>query len=212
MIKFNEGLLQAICAEHVTKKLKLPHFFVNLYALYEGEDNKSRNELDFLYIDKYGYTTEKELKTGTQDLYIDEFNLKKEKHRLLAAGDESCPNRFYIVCPPDIMRDEELPPYCGIIHVITDKYGDHKLKTIRKAPLIHDKKKYKPEDFFQKVYYQLSKFQNIWFGEKKKEFKDKLKKEGLIEPKTKKTSSSKGRVRTKRRKTTSRRRRSTKKK
>lgn len=211
-MKYNEGLLQAICAEYVTKVLKLPHFFVNMYAFYEGGNNKSTNELDFVYIDKYGYTIEKEIKTAWNDT-LDDFRLKIEKHQLLSSGDESCPNRFYIVIPADtILRYEDIPEYCGIMEVTTDKYGEHKLKTIRKAPLIHDKKKYKPEDFFQKVFYQLSKFQNIWFGEKKKEFKDKLKKEGLLEPKTKKISSSQGRAKPRRRKTTStsRRRRSTK--
>ena len=37
-VKYNEGLMQGILAKHVTKKLKIPHYFVNLYAFYEGKN------------------------------------------------------------------------------------------------------------------------------------------------------------------------------
>lgn len=176
MVKYNEGLIQGILAKHVTKKLKIPYYFVNLYAFYEGT-----NELDFVYIDEYGYSIEWEIKTALND-FRDDFRLKKVKHELLKSSDVSCPNRFYFVAPSGVIPVEEVPENCGVIEISVDSKGDFRLRTVKKAPLIHSNKDYTPTDFFDKIYYQLTKFQNIWFGEKLKKFKKDLKDEGLIDP------------------------------
>tara|TARA_B110000858_G_scaffold36776_1_gene41326 strand:+ start:6188 stop:6820 length:633 start_codon:yes stop_codon:yes gene_type:complete len=179
-LKYNEGLVQAILAQYVSISLKMRHFFCNLYSLYDNTF-----ELDFLYFDRYKFLNECEVKVSKQDALVSEFN-KTEKHRRLSIGDESCPNKFWVVCPPDVVPTADLlPDYCGLKHVLRDKYGVHKIKVIRKAPLIHDKISYVPSDFFQKVYYQLSKYQSKWFSGKVADFDSRLKDSKLVVDKPK---------------------------
>ena len=179
-LKYNEWLVQAILAQYVSIKLKMRHFFCNLYSLYYNTF-----ELDFVYFDRYKFVNEAEVKVSKQDALVNEFN-KTKKHKMLASGDESCPNKFWIVCPPDVVPTADLlPDYFGLKHVLRDKYGVHTIKIIRKAPLIHDKIKYVPSDFFQKVYYQLSKYQSKWFAGKIADFDSRLKDSKLVVAKPK---------------------------
>lgn len=174
-MKYKEVEMQAILSKYVTKKKKSAHWFVNLYSFYDGS-----NELDFLFFDEHGFSVEYEIKCGRQDALLDEFKLKVTKHELLASGDESCPNRFYMVCTPDVItKDDELPDYCGLLHVICDSRGEHSIKIIKRAKLLH-KIKIEPSTLFQKVYYQLNKFQSIFFGEKEKGLIEKLKKANIV--------------------------------
>jgi hypothetical protein len=168
-LKYNEGLVQAILAQYVSIKLKMRHFFCNLYSLYDNTF-----ELDFVYFDRYKFVNEAEVKVSKQDALVNEFN-KTKKHKMLARGDESCPNKFWIVCPPDVVPTADLlPDYCGLKHVLRDKYGVHTIKI-----------KYVPSDFFQKVYYQLSKYQSKWFAGKMADFDSRLKDSKLVEAKPK---------------------------
>jgi hypothetical protein len=175
-VKYNEGLLQGIIARHVTKKLKCPYYFVNLYAFYNGT-----NELDFVYFDEYGYSIEVEVKSALND-FRDDFRLKIEKHKLLEEKDKSCPNRFYFAAPAGVIPLEEVPKHCGVLEIVVDSKGDFKIRVVKRASLIHNEKTHDHKDLFDKVYYQLTKLQGVWFEAKFKKFRSDLVESGLYNP------------------------------
>lgn len=57
-------------------------------------------------------------------------SLKKWKTKI-----KKIPNRYYIVCPLNMIKIEEVPDYSGLIYVDNDKYIE-----IKKAPLLHKEK------------------------------------------------------------------------
>lgn len=116
------------------------------------------DEADVLGINKSGYSVEFEIKLSRSD-YKADFIHKKYKHRKLKEriatktyqrwinrkegkrGDHIInliPNRFYYVCPKDMIRVEEVPEYAGLIY-----FEKRNCWEMKNAPLLH---KIKPQE------------------------------------------------------------------
>lgn len=113
-------------------------------------------ESDFVYLTKTGYLNEYEIKISRGD-YKADFK-KVDKHELLKSRkvpiypatwrqgygynpeDEPryvyrnyIPNYFWYVCPWNMIKENETPPYAGLIYYGTDKM----IYIIKKAPILH---------------------------------------------------------------------------
>lgn len=93
------------------------------------------SEIDVLSISKSDLVTEYEVKVSKSDFKADG---KKRKWIDYTHTDyKSCPNYFYYVCPPDLIKEEELPyPFMGLIYVNNNGF----ILCIRKAKRIHKEK------------------------------------------------------------------------
>ena len=113
-------------------------------------------ESDFVYMTKGGYINEYEIKVSQSD-YKADFK-KTEKHELLKSKtvpiypatwrqaygydpkDEPryiyrnfIPNYFWYVCPWNMIKENEVPKYAGLIYYGKDKM----IYKIKKAPILH---------------------------------------------------------------------------
>lgn len=99
-------------------------------------------ESDYLVVKRNGYCYEFEIKITRAD-FMKDF-AKKDKHDILSTGQwlsrtglkehKMRPNRFFYVTLPDIVSPADIPAYAGLM------YAEHKLITIKNAPLIHKDK------------------------------------------------------------------------
>lgn len=87
-------------------------------------------ELDVISLNKRNYLTEYEIKLTRSDFKAD---FKKKKWRIFSNpnGFLKCANYFYYVCPENLIKVDELPPFAGLI------YFNKGIGVIKKAPIIH---------------------------------------------------------------------------
>lgn len=78
------------------------------------------------------------------------------------------PNYFYYAVPEEMLEPDEVPPYAGLIYITTDKRGfedepdkwTYGIKTVRKAPRLHDTKYGDDElNLGEKFYYNMKTWQ-----------------------------------------------------
>ena len=96
---------------------------------------------------KSGFLNEYEIKLSRGDFKKD-FK-KKLKHKILAREETSyktwggkifeytSPNYFYFVTPKDLVTEDELPVYAGLIYFDAENFAWHKFEVVKKAVLIH---------------------------------------------------------------------------
>lgn len=90
-------------------------------------------EYDVCSINKNGYITEFEVKISRGDFKADS---KKRKFKYYDCKSFILmPNRFYYVCPKDLISVDEIQDYAGLIY-----YENEALTVIKKAPLISNHK------------------------------------------------------------------------
>lgn len=119
---------KAICLEEVLKS-NLPCENVK-YLLSDWE-------CDVLSLNKSGYLIEFEVKISRPDFLVD---AKKRKFNFYNNGTHRLmPNRFYYVCPEDLISVDEIPSIAGLMY-----YNEHGLSVVKNAPLLH-KLKHDPE-------------------------------------------------------------------
>lgn len=87
-------------------------------------------EMDLFMLRRNGYVCEFEIKITKYDFLADK--KKVEKHNNLRSKIKG-PNKFYYVCPTNMVTLKEVPDYAGLIYY--NSYG--RLDIIREAPFIH---------------------------------------------------------------------------
>lgn len=112
-----------------------------------------RSEMDIMAIDGNGFVTEYEVKSCRQD-YVRDFDKcvfttkAMNKHGLLKKG-EFITNRFYYVCPENLIDIDHLPDHAGLIYYIDPAPGKKLIfRTIKEAPMLHTNR---PAPFFYKT-------------------------------------------------------------
>lgn len=113
-------------------------------------------ESDYFCMNREGYSFEIEVKISKSDFKSD---FKKEKHKVFVDKDRNklrlIPNKFYYAVPNGLIKEEELPPYAGLIYV----NGSH-ANIVKRAPFIHKNKQEFRKLLCDKFYYQ-------WLQQKK---------------------------------------------
>jgi hypothetical protein len=112
-------------------------------------------ESDYFCVNREGYSFEVEAKISKADFKND---VKKEKHKLFDDNPAKrlLPNKFYYAVPRDLIKEEEIPKYAGLIYI------DNTHATIvKRAPFIHKIKTDYRKILCDKFYYQ-------WLSDKKK--------------------------------------------
>lgn len=91
------------------------------------------------------YANEYEIKVSRSDFKAD-FK-KRGKHWRLSDKEiiwtpkNPVANRFYYVCPKDLIKADEVPEYAGLIYIDNDKgFYSGKVKEVKTAPLLHKNK------------------------------------------------------------------------
>ncbi len=100
------------------------------------------HEFDMFSLTHSGYTIEFEIKISRADFHKD-FKSKVEKHKVYADKSQinAKPNRFFFVCPPDLIRLDEIPEYAGLIYMDVNQVSSTKgYMLIKNAPLLHKTK------------------------------------------------------------------------
>lgn len=118
----------------------------NVY-LYEWES-------DLITITRSNSIWEFEVKIRKYD-YLKDFD-KSEKHNALNTMSDltAIPNRFWYVCPEDMIAQEDMPNYAGLMYVC--KSGMNKyLRTIKKAPQLHNERNLDWEKIAMKLFNKL---------------------------------------------------------
>lgn len=112
-------------------------------------------ESDFFCINREGYSFEIEAKISKADFKND---IKKEKHKLFNENltKRLLPNKFYYAVPRDLIKEEDVPKYAGLIYID----GSH-ATIVKRAPFIHKVKHDYRKILCDKFYYQ-------WLNDKKK--------------------------------------------
>lgn len=113
-------------------------------------------EADILIITKADILYEYEIKISRTDFKKDTKD-KKQKHHCLQKGIGLIPNYFYYCCPAELIKEQEIPEYSGLIYFKeNDAFGE----LIKKAPKLTDKKC--SNDFknscFMSMYYRYWKY------------------------------------------------------
>jgi len=105
-------------------------------------------ESDYFCVNREGYTFEIEAKISEVDFKND---FKKEKHKLFIQNINKRlrPNKFYYAVPRDLIKEEEIPDYAGLIYV-----DDSHATIIKRAPFIHKEKYDYRKILCDKFYYQ----------------------------------------------------------
>lgn len=91
-------------------------------------------ESDVFCLSKSGIISEFEIKVSRSD-YIADFN-KTDKHYKLDKRTGKIPNHFCYVVPKDLISEDEVPEYAGLIYYM----GNQWFKVIKKSPKLHGEK------------------------------------------------------------------------
>jgi len=91
-------------------------------------------ELDVASINKNDYLTEFEVKISKSDFKAD---AKKKKWNLYKTNVTieqfiKPANYFYYVCPENLLKEDEIPKFCGLMYA-----NENGIYVVKKAPLIH---------------------------------------------------------------------------
>ena len=87
-------------------------------------------EIDVCSLNKNGYLTEFEVKISRSDFKAD--SKKKKWHWYNMRIDEMTSNYFYYVCQDELISENEIPNFAGLIYM-----SKNRLKVVKKAPLLH---------------------------------------------------------------------------
>lgn len=141
----NEPERQLVWTEANLQALLVEEFFTRLGCRCEGfcpNLHYGANwEADVMMVHPSGYVTEYEIKLSRADFLAD-LKHKTQKHECMQAAMANrkiqppfeLPNYLVYVCPSSLMMaPESLPDYAGLM-VVT---GDGRLKTVKRAPVIH---------------------------------------------------------------------------
>lgn len=93
-------------------------------------------ECDVFMVDRNLYSEEFEVKRSRADFQAD-LGLKTDKHHRTSNGQGA--NRFWFVCPQDMIYVDEVPEYAGLYYVI-EKGMQKWLTCKKKAPKLHNNK------------------------------------------------------------------------
>lgn len=144
--------------------IKNHKFMINNIYLFRGWES------DFISVTKADYIFEYEIKVTRSD-YRNDFN-KIDRHDSLENGEckpsswdlrhgklnqngkvnKDRPNRFYFVCPEDLIKVDEIPDYAGLLYTTGYYYGN----IAKQAPLLHKEKlidKFR-DKFFTALFYK----------------------------------------------------------
>lgn len=139
------------------------------------------HECDIISVNANGYLHEYEIKVSASDFKAD-FK-KKAKHQMLKSGPYVKVNKkgevshlgcsyFTYVCPACLIREDQVPPYAGLIWIHADGRIDHKIQ----APQLH---KYKSDAaLVKKISHNLTQkhlFGSSYMTVQNKEAKEKKK-------------------------------------
>lgn len=134
-IEFTEQSIQKALRYKILSPSSVKYFTENL-NVYDWES-------DVLKITKSGYAYEFEIKISRAD-FKNDFKHKKKKHNLLEQKEGNIPNYFYYVVPTDLIKEDEIPEYAGLIYIDATIFGSGKpyysFNEIRKAPKLHSNK------------------------------------------------------------------------
>ena len=117
------------------------YFFINTYFF--------KNESDVLTFTDSGMCYEYEIKLSRSDFFSDSKKPRHKKMLQALAKIGKTPfvaNRFYYVCPSNVIKVSEVPEYAGLI------YTDTLIKEVKKAPLLHSDK-HDVKRLFDKMYF-----------------------------------------------------------
>ena len=147
---YTERKIQQILRAHFMSPNSMKYRIENL-SVYSWES-------DSLSITKSGYVYECEIKISRQDFFNDK--KKERKHQILEGTYQlgrwdkhypMRPNYFYYVVPEDMVKEDEIPPYAGLIY-ITEVFPY--VKTVVPAPRLHlDKVDEEALNLKEKFYY-----------------------------------------------------------
>lgn len=136
-IKWSEELIQQQLRYSFLSPNSVKYFTENL-NVYDWES-------DVLKITKSGYAYEFEIKISKAD-FKNDFKHKKKKHLLLENKENQVkmPNYFYYVVPEDLITEDEVPEYAGLIYVHATVIGNcriyYQFEEIKAAPKLHSNK------------------------------------------------------------------------
>ena len=136
-IKWSEELIQQQLRYNFLSPSSVKYFTENL-NVYDWES-------DVLKITKSGYAYEFEIKISRGD-FKNDFKHKKKKHLLLENKENNAkmPNYFYYVVPEDLVTEDEVPEYAGLIYVHATIIGNSRIyyqfQEIKTAPKLHSNK------------------------------------------------------------------------
>lgn len=92
-------------------------------------------ESDLIAVTRGGLVHEFEIKISKSDFRAD---AKKKRGAALSSG--KGPSYFWYVCPCDLIKPEELPPYAGLIYCSPYEGRHHSVSHSHKAPRLHRNK------------------------------------------------------------------------
>ena len=172
--KYTEREIQNILREHFMSGPNGARYQIENLFVYNWES-------DFLYITKAGYSYEIEIKVSRSDFFND--MEKKTKHAILEGTyvkrsyekTVERPNYFYYAVPKDLVKEEEVPEYAGLIYITEIwPYVD----VIKPPPQIHEEKideeRLKLTDKFYYNYLSWKQKAETEFNKKIEELKNRL--------------------------------------
>jgi len=131
-------------------------------------------ETDFLVVQNNGYSIDFEVKISRSDFLIEK--KKIHKHNILKNGyfqvdyryggkyeknepiyTNNRPNKFYFVCPENLIKESDLEPHQGLIYVLESG----QLKKIREARFLHKEKVDLEPVLCRKFYYSYLELKQI---------------------------------------------------
>lgn len=95
------------------------------------------HEADVLVLRKTGVSLEYEVKVSRADFRADFRKLLK--HRQLSKGNRQGPQHFSYACEPGLIGLDDLPDYCGLVHISRGRAypGELIVTVLRAAPRLH---------------------------------------------------------------------------
>lgn len=111
--------------------LSSPRYLINNLHIFGWES-------DYLAITKNGYAYEIEIKISVQDFKNDFKKVGKHRNLMhperMEDGMAVVPNYLYYACPPQIVTEQMLPPYAGLMWVDTELRS---IRIVKPAPVLH---------------------------------------------------------------------------
>lgn len=105
-------------------------------------------ECDMFSTTRAGFMVEHEIKLSVSDFRADAEKCKTfwrgkptkhKKHDLLGALHPKGPARFFYVVPWELVKEDDCPPFAGLIYVAETRYNLN-FRTVRQAPKLHGEK------------------------------------------------------------------------